>query len=65
MEIIAGLLILSWPVVGIVCHLVMCEQMETWCGTPIWEEPSTYMMIFVAAVAGWLMLFSLKDFNER
>jgi len=56
MEAIAAI----WPITGIVLHIIECNRMKTWCGTPIWEEPLTYVMFFPAMVAGPLMFLVIR-----
>lgn len=50
--LLTGIGIGFWPVSGIVCHIVYCCKDKTWCGTPIWQEPSTYLMFFPAMIMG-------------
>lgn len=49
-------LILLWPLSGVAGFILLAESMKTWCGTPIWEEPTTYLMFFPAMMAGPIML---------
>jgi hypothetical protein len=54
MEIFVSL----WVISGIAAHMDYCLRKDTWCGVPIWQEPSTYVMFIVAAIAGpilWLI----------
>lgn len=53
-------LLLLWPISGIVAHIIQCNRMKTWCGTPVWEEPSTYVMFFCAALGGPILFFFLE-----
>ena len=46
------MLVLIWGVLGIIGHIVDASRMRTWCGTPIWDEPSTYVMFFPAMILG-------------
>jgi hypothetical protein len=57
-----GLIILLWFLCGIAIHVQQANKMKTWCGTPVWEEPTTYVMFFPAMIAGpVLLLFMSKD----
>jgi len=47
-----GDVMLLWILTGAVSHIIECCRMKTWCGTPIWAEPSTYMMFFPAMLMG-------------
>jgi hypothetical protein len=44
-----------WALCGVIIHIVLCNRMKTWCGTPIWEEVTTWMMFFPAMIAGPLL----------
>ena len=52
-----GLLALAWALSGIFIHAYQCDKMKTWCGTPIWQEPSAWAMFIPAMIAGPLQLF--------
>lgn len=53
-------IVLIWMGLGIVGHVWGANQMKTWCGTPVWEEPSTYLMFVPAIVAGPLMFLFVQ-----
>lgn len=55
------MLVLLWPLSGIVIHIYECARMKTWCGTPIWREPTTYAMLFLAMICGPLLLLLPPD----
>ena len=52
---------LLWPASGIVAHIIQANRMKTWCGSPIWEEPSTYVMFVPAMIAGPFMFLFLEQ----
>ncbi len=41
-----------WICSGFVAHISWCIKKGKWCGVPIWEEPTTYMMFLIAAILG-------------
>lgn len=55
------LLIYGWSLAGVAAHVEACNRMKTWCGTPIWQEPSTYMMFFPAMIAGPFLWFFIPS----
>lgn len=56
---------LLWPLAGIIAHIVGCNKMKTWCGTPIWDEPTTYAMFLPAAAAGPIFFIVNWLYTER
>jgi hypothetical protein len=46
---------LVWVALGWIAHIIEAFRMKTWCGTPIWYEPSTYVMFFPASLLGPIM----------
>jgi hypothetical protein len=46
------ILVLAWPVLGVAGHIIACNKMKTWCGTPIWEEMTAYLMFIPALILG-------------
>lgn len=57
--------ILFWIGCGVLAHVIQCSQMKTWCGTPIWREPTTWLMFFPAMLAGPIMFVFVKDNPSR
>ena len=49
--------VLLWIAIGWAIHITEANRMRTWCGQPIWTEPSTYVMFFPAALLGPFMFF--------
>jgi len=47
-----------WALSGIVIHIICAIEMKTWCGTPVWREPSTYVMFIPAMIGGPLLLIA-------
>lgn len=44
--------VLIWIGLGIAGHIIQANKMKTWCGTPIWEEVSTYLVFVPAMICG-------------
>jgi hypothetical protein len=58
MEIVLTL----WMLSGIHAHVVAANDMKTWRGTPVWREPTTYVMFIPAALGGPIIwIFYLID----
>lgn len=56
---------LIWCGSGIGCHIWQANQMQTWCGTPVWREPFTYMMFIPAMIGGPILGFFLERYPDR
>ncbi len=57
--------VLIWIGLGIIGHIRQSNEMVTWCGTPVWEEVSTYLMFFPAMLAGPLTLILFEECPEK
>lgn len=58
-------LFLIWALCGIVGHIRQANEMKTYFGKPIWEDFGTYIMFIPAMVAGPLILFYFKCYDDR
>jgi hypothetical protein len=57
MDYIIPICIILWAGIGAYLHIRECNKMKTWRGTPVWQEPFTYLMFFPAGLAGPLLFF--------
>jgi hypothetical protein len=53
-------LMFLWAASGVVAHIANCNDAKTWCGTPIWQEPLTYVMFGPAMLLGPIMFLLPK-----
>jgi hypothetical protein len=62
-DFLFDLFLFLWPVSGLLLHIHTCNQAKTWCGTPIWEEPTTYVVAFLAMIMGpvYLLVIYLAE----
>lgn len=47
-----------WAGIGAGLHIWHCQKLKTYCGKPIWRDPSAYFMFLPAMIAGPLMLLA-------